>query len=57
MQDSVKCMLHMRSEVKLDMFVNSVLFRFTMGLVLRIPFCEEPLDLLHAVSAVSGSRA
>jgi hypothetical protein len=34
LQDSVKCVLHIRSEVKLETFVNSVLFRFTMGLVL-----------------------
>jgi len=35
LQDHVKCVLHIRSEVKLDTFVNSVLFRFTKGLVLR----------------------
>jgi len=35
LQDSVKCVLHIRSEVKLDTFVNSELFRFTKGLVLR----------------------
>jgi len=38
LQDSVKCMLHIRSEVKLDTFVNSVnsvLFRFTKDLALR----------------------
>jgi len=34
-QDSVKCVLHIGSEVKLDTFVNSALFRFTNGLVLR----------------------
>jgi len=34
-QDSVKCVLHIRSEVKLDTFVNSALFHFTKGLVLR----------------------
>ena len=34
LQDSVKCVLHIRSEVKLDTFVNSA-FRFTKGLVLR----------------------
>jgi len=34
-QDSEKCVLHIRSEVKLDAFVNSALFRFTKGLVLR----------------------
>jgi hypothetical protein len=33
-QDSVKCVLHI-SKVKLDTFVNSALFRFTKGLVLR----------------------
>jgi len=35
LQDSVKCVLHVRSEVKLDTFVNSLLFRFTKGLALR----------------------
>jgi hypothetical protein len=35
LQDSVKCVLHIRSEVKQDTFVNSVLFPFTKGLVLR----------------------
>jgi len=35
LQDSVKCVLHVRSEVKLETFVNSVLFHFTKGLVLR----------------------
>jgi len=35
LQDSVKCVAHIRSEVKLDTFVNSVLFCFTKGLVLR----------------------
>jgi hypothetical protein len=34
LQDSVKFVLHIRSEVKLDTFVNSA-FRFTEGLVLR----------------------
>ena len=35
LQDSVKCVLHIRSEVRLDTFVNSALFRITKGLVLR----------------------
>jgi len=35
LQDHVKCVLHIRSAVKLDTFVNSVLFHFTKGLVLR----------------------
>jgi hypothetical protein len=35
LQDSIKCVLHVRSEVKLETFVNSVLFHFTKGLVLR----------------------
>jgi len=35
LQDSVKCVLHVRSEVKLETFVNSALFCFTKGLVLR----------------------
>jgi len=34
LQDSVKCVLHIRSEVKLDTFVNSV-FHCTKSLVLR----------------------
>ena len=34
-QDCVKCVLHIRSEVKLDTFANFVLFRFAKGLVLR----------------------
>jgi len=29
LQDCVKCVLHIRSEVKLNTSVNSVLFRFT----------------------------
>jgi len=33
--DSLKCVLHIRSEVKLDTLVNHALFRFTKGLVLR----------------------
>jgi hypothetical protein len=35
LQDGVQCVLHIRSEVKLETFVNSALFRFTKGLVLR----------------------
>jgi hypothetical protein len=34
LQDSVKCVLHIRREVKLDTFVNSA-FHFTKGLVSR----------------------
>jgi len=34
LQARVKCVLHIRSEVKLDTFVNSALFHFTKGLVL-----------------------
>jgi len=34
-QDSVKGVLHIESEVKLDTFVNSALFCFKKGLVLR----------------------
>ena len=33
--ESVKCMLHIRSKVKLDTFVNSTLFCLTEGLVWR----------------------
>jgi len=35
LQDSVKCVLHIRSKVKINTFVNSALLRFTKGLVLR----------------------
>jgi hypothetical protein len=35
LQDSVKCVLHIRSKVKLDAFLNSALFYPTMSLVLR----------------------
>jgi hypothetical protein len=35
LQDSVKGVLHIRSEVKPDIFVNSALFCFKKGLVLR----------------------
>ena len=34
LQDSVMCVLHIRSEVKLETFVNSAFFHFTKGLVL-----------------------
>ena len=49
-------MVHIRSKVKLDTFVNSALFRFTKGLVLKISLSEKPLDYLYAVSAVLGSE-
>jgi hypothetical protein len=35
LQDSVKCVLHIRSKVKLETFVNSALFCFKTGFVLR----------------------
>jgi hypothetical protein len=35
LQASVKCVLHIRSEVKLHTFVNSALFCFKKDLVLR----------------------
>jgi len=35
LQDSVKCVLHIRQEVKLDTYVNSTLFRFIRGLILK----------------------
>ena len=57
LQDSVLCVLHIRSEVKLDTFVNSALFCFKKGLVLRKTFSEELLDCLHAFSAFLGSGA
>jgi len=57
LQDSVKCVLSIRSEMKLDTFVNSALFRFTKALVLRNTIIDELLDYLHAFSAVWGSGA
>jgi len=35
LQDSLKCVLHIRGKVKLETFVNHALFHFTKGLVLR----------------------
>jgi hypothetical protein len=35
LQGSVKCVLAITSEVKREIFVNSALFRFTEGLVLK----------------------
>jgi hypothetical protein len=35
LQDGVKCVLHIRSELKLETFVNYLLFHFTKGPVLR----------------------
>jgi hypothetical protein len=35
LQDSAKCVLRITNVVKTDTFVNTVLFRFTKGLVLR----------------------
>jgi hypothetical protein len=55
--NSGKCVLHIRSEVKLETFENSELFRFTKGLVLRDTISDELLDYLHAVSAVWGPGA
>ena len=57
LQDSIKCVLHIRSEVKLDTFLNSALFCFTKDLVSEIPFSDELLDYLHAGSAVWGTAA
>ena len=34
LQDSVKCVLHIRSKVKLETLVNSAFFHFTKGFVL-----------------------
>jgi hypothetical protein len=48
--------VHIRSEVKLDTFVNSVLFLFTKSLALRNSIQLLP-DCLYAVSEVSGSGA
>jgi len=56
LQDSGR-VLHKRSEVKTDTFVNSVLFRFTKGLFRDIPFSDKLLDYLHEVSAVWCSGA
>ena len=57
LQDSVNCVLHIRIEVKLNIFVNSAFLRFTKGLVSRIPFSGELLDYVHAVSEFSFSGA
>jgi hypothetical protein len=35
LQDSVKCVQHIGSDVKLETFVNSAFFHFTKGLVVR----------------------
>jgi len=35
LQNGVKCVLYIRREVKLETFVNSALFHFTKGLILR----------------------
>jgi len=35
LQNGEKCVLHIRREVKLETFVNSALFHFTKGLILR----------------------
>jgi hypothetical protein len=50
-------MSHIRSEVKPHTFVNSTLFPFTRVLFWEIPFSDELLDILNAVSAVWGSGA
>ena len=50
-------LLHIRSEVKVDTLVNSVLFHFTKVLFWEIPFSDKLLDYLHEVSAVWGSGA
>jgi hypothetical protein len=47
--------VHIRSEVKLETFVNSV-FRYTKGLALRNSIQLLP-DYLYAVSEVSDSGA
>ena len=54
---TVERMLHIWSEVKLDTFINSELFRFTKVLFWEIPFSDKLLDYLYAVSAVWGSGA
>jgi len=43
--------------MKLETFINSALFCYTKGLVLKIPFSDELLDYLYVVSEVSGSGA
>ena len=45
LQDSVKCVLHIRSEVRRDTFVNSVLFRSQRVLFWEVPFSDELLRL------------
>jgi hypothetical protein len=48
--------VHIRSEVKLETFVNCALFCFTKGLALRNSI-QLLLDYLYVVSEVLGSGA
>jgi hypothetical protein len=63
LQDSVKCVQHIRSEVKLDTLVNSALFCFTKSLVLRnttnwgttrlyMQFCQYQVQEFHLYSQI-----
>jgi hypothetical protein len=51
LKDNVKCVLCIRSE-KIDTFVKSALFHFTKFLFWEVPFSDELLDYLRAVSEV-----
>ena len=56
LQDRVKCLLHLRSEVKLDTFVNSALFRFTKGLVLRSTIQWQTTKTIYRQFLQSGAQ-
>jgi len=57
LQDSVLCVLHIRSEVKLDTFVNSVLFCFTKALVLRNTIQRRTTRLSTCRFCILGLRS
>jgi len=42
LQDHVKCVLHIRSKVKLDTLVKSALFRFTPFSDKLLDYCNRP---------------
>jgi len=57
LQDNLKCVLHIRSEVKLDTFEILRCSASQRVLFWEIPFSDELLGYLHAVSEVWGSGA
>ena len=56
LQGSVKCVLHIKSKVKLDTFVNSALFCFTKGLVLRNTIQWRTTGLSTRICSFCGLR-